>query len=684
MTVVTEAFSGGLSFGQRTRIAVGQAFRVSVESTVAVTTWPSALRRGLLVGLIALIALLTNHQTQGFAIAIGALNLGLVDGVIPKRSLAQVFTLVTIGTGVVCFVSSMVAGTWWSLLLLVVLAYVYGCLSGSGFIAMHAAMITLITGIVFSNDPGDLQQAATAAVCAVIGCVIQAASGLLAWRYDRKAAMRRSLGTLLQSIAALARFGVPNSDLAYRAATREMAAERMLTSGRFDPQVHDYYANIIRRANWFRMALATWATLPEESTTRIPAYKDAIAEILTELDARLRSTHRHAAELPALPRDDDPIWNTVVDRLVGLIEAVNAPIAAHSSGTPDTSVANRAESGRSLGDRIMPWLALLKPGGGRAQHGMRLALAMGIAQTLTLALHIDRGYWLSVTVLICLQPDFASTLTHGALRAVGTLGGVLVIGIATWITDGSALILTLIVLVATPLVMKLQTANYGLEAFFITCVVAGLLESVDPSDQTLWLRLSNTLAGFAIALAVYLVWPKWKSDGLSAGLTKVIDTHRVWMNSVLQSLRSPASADTAKLRALGLEARNISLTVRPDAEAAVIEPHRIEQDPRAALELLDACHTFGLAALAIEATIRDRGRDLQPVDSDSIRERLDQTLVASTQLINHNDAAQSQPQPIEPADIPRTNDGACNHSLNHLISTVSAIYLTAQEVEANE
>lgn len=675
---MTQASSDGLSFGQRTRIAVNQAFHTSVASSVAVTTWPSALRRGLLVGIIALIALLTGHQAQGFAIAIGALNLGLVDGVVPKRSLAQVFTLVTIGTGVICFLSSLAATTWWSLPLLVVLAYGYGCLSGSGFIAMHAAMITLITGIVFSNDPGDVQQALTTAMFAVIGCLIQMASGLIAWRYERKAAMHRSIGTLLRSIATLAEHDAPDSELAYKAATREIAAERMLASGRFEPQIHAYYANVIRQANWFRMALATWLSVPSR-TDHAAADHDAIVAALKALDNQVRSPHHHRVELPQLPRDDDPIWNALVDHLSNLIEAVNAPIAAKA---PDGSVLSRAESGLSLSEKISPWLGLFKPGAPMSKHGLRLAVAIGIAQVLTLALHIDRGYWLSVTVLICLQPDFASTLTHGALRAAGTLGGVLAIGIITWATDGSALILTIVVIIVGPMVMKLQTANYGLEAFFITCVVAGLLESVEPSDQTLGLRLANTIAGFAIALAVYLIFPKWKSDELGNGLAKVVDAHRVWMDSVLSALRNPTMTDTAELRSLGLQARNSSLAVQPDAQASVIEPHHIERDPRAALELIGACHSMGLATMAIEATIRDRGETLTPIDTDFVRDHLDEALLASTQLIA-GQAATPPTAAIQSSEVPQTNDAICNHALSDLISSTATVYLSAQQVRAS-
>jgi len=676
------ATSGGLTFWQRTRIAVGQAFHTFSASSVAAATWPSALRRGMLVGVVVLVAFLTGHQAEGFGIAIGALNLGLADAVVPRRSLAGVFAVVTVGTGVIAFLSSLAAGTWWSLLLLVVLAYVFGCVSGSGFAAMQASFVPLITAIVFSNDPGDAAQALNYAVCAMIGCVLQAVSGLIAWRYERHASMRRSLGTLHQAIAAMARSAMPDDEIGYRAANREIAAEQMLAGGRFEPASHDYYAAVIRRAHELRMALATWFALPQEDATRTPERLEAIAGTLTVLDARLRSARRRSDPLPVIPRDDDPVWNTVLHRLDDLVVAVDAPVPPRTAGAPDTSVARRAETGERLADRIAPWLAMLVPGAPQWWHGLRLAVAIGIAQTLALALHVDRGYWLSLTVLVCLQPDFARTLTHGAQRAAGTLAGVLVIGLVTWVTDGYPLVLTLVVAVAAPLVMKFQTANYGIEAFFITLFVGGLLESTAPSATVLDFRLLNTLAGFAISLLVYLILPRWKSDGLAAELVKVIDTQRARMNEVLGSLRDPAGADVARLRGLGLDARNALVTARADAEASAIEPRHIEKDPRAAIELLDACHAFGLATMAVEATVRDRGRTLTPVDAEPLRARLDRTMAGTVHAIEDDQLAAAD-DPIELDRLPVTNDEACNRALQLMASSVATISLSAQRVRGN-
>lgn len=670
-----------MTFGERTRIAVGQAFHTAVVSPVAAATWPNALRRGGLVGLIVLISFLLDQPGVGFSVAIGALNLGLVDGVVPRRSLAKVFALVTIGTGVICFLSVLAAHTWWSLLLLVVLAYGNGCLAGSGFVAMHVALVSLITGVVFSNDPGDLSQALTMAAWVVLGCLLQSASGLLAWRYERDAAMRRTLGALVQSVARLVEAGEYRQELAYIAAKREVAAERMLAGARFDSATHDHYARIIREINWLRLETADWLTSPEVK----PAQGADVVGVLAQIDVQLRRPHhRHDRPIPSLPRTEDPIWNELASRLDELAAAACAPAPAVAPrGTPRNGVADKAESGLSLRDRVEPWLALFKPGAAMSRHGLRLAIAIGIAQTLTLALDLDRGYWLSVTVLICMQPDFAATLTHGSQRAVGTFFGVLVVSVIVIATSGNELVLTLIVIISAPLVMKLQTGNYGIEAFFITCFVAALLESVSPSTDTLAIRLANTILGFAIALAVYLILPRWKSDSVNDSLVSVIEAHRVWALSLLSSLGNPRQIDLERLRDLGRDARNATVKVRPDAESALIEPHHIAKDPRAALEVLDACQSIGIAAMAVEATLRSRSTSLVASDLASVSSRLDRAMTNSEELLRDPQASRVR-APIASKELPDVGDPACDHALGFMVSGVTNLQLAATRVQANE
>ncbi len=47
------------------------------------------------------------------------------------------------------------------------------------------------------------------------------------------------------------------------------------------------------------------------------------------------------------------------------------------------------------------------------RHAIRLAVCVGIGDTIGRSLNIERSYWLPMTVAIVLKPDFTSTFSRG-------------------------------------------------------------------------------------------------------------------------------------------------------------------------------------------------------------------------------------------------------------------------------
>ena len=665
-------------FAARSRIALGQIRQVSTARVVPVATWPSSLRRGLLVGIIVAVAAATGHLAWGFPISIGALNLGLVDGAVPRRVLTKVLGLVTVGTGVVCFLSSAAAGTWWSVPLLVVLAYVSGCLSGSGIVAMHVALVSLITGLVFSNDPADARGAAIAAGLAVFGCVLQTVSSLIAWRYEREATVRRSIGTMIEAIASMAGGETDVSEATFNSASKELAAEQTLSGARLDPAKHASYATVVTEANWVRLTLATWLSAGEATDEQ----RVTVSTAIQAADAGIRFTgHPVTRAQPApLTESGDPVWDDLLRRIQALNKAVLNRERALSVQPAAGAIHHRADAALSWPARIATWLPLFTPSHALARHGLRLAIAVGIAQILTLALHIDRGYWLAVTAAIVLRPDFAGTVTHGLLRAAGTVAGVLAIGLVLALTGGPPWLLVVLVLLLGPLVMRFQTANYGLETFFITCLVLALLETAATSIQPVGLRLLNTIGGFVIAVAVYLALPAWKGDELAGLLHRLIETHRLWLFEVLAAAGRPAHADAGKLRELGRVARDSSLKTRPAAEGTLIEPHRFGSDPNAAIALLQATQELAAATLVLETTLRDRPHDISLTGSSAFASAIDATLLASEARImeqDHPAPAMSAGEQVLMPSMPTTGDATCDRALERIVSSAAMVRLAS-------
>src|SRR5450759_3017308 len=69
--------------------------------------------------------------------------------------------------------------------------------------------------------------------------------------------------------------------------------------------------------------------------------------------------------------------------------------------------------------------AMLSPGSLIVRFALRVAVVTTIAVALTELLELKRGYWVTITVIVILQPYTGVTLTRAVQRVLGTVLGAL-------------------------------------------------------------------------------------------------------------------------------------------------------------------------------------------------------------------------------------------------------------------
>jgi Fusaric acid resistance protein-like len=143
------------------------------------------------------------------------------------------------------------------------------------------------------------------------------------------------------------------------------------------------------------------------------------------------------------------------------------------------------------------------------RHALRLAVASTIAVALFKFLRLERGYWLTITVLVIVKPTFVDTRKRTMERVLGSVaGGALAALIAAGVHN--VVILDVLLVVFSVLAYSNVRYHYGLFVFFLTPFVVLMVETVQPTDWHIVLtRIFDTLIGAAIALIVtYLLRPK--------------------------------------------------------------------------------------------------------------------------------------------------------------------------------
>jgi uncharacterized membrane protein YccC len=139
---------------------------------------------------------------------------------------------------------------------------------------------------------------------------------------------------------------------------------------------------------------------------------------------------------------------------------------------------------------------------------IRLMLCMGVAAVISEVSHLQRSYWVVLTVAIVLKPDYGSVFARALQRGIGTIvGAVLGAAILAVVPYGPWLLLPFGLLAA--LLPDARARNFGLTATYLTPFVVLLVDLLHPVGwQLAEERLIDTVIGSAIVLLIgYAPWP---------------------------------------------------------------------------------------------------------------------------------------------------------------------------------
>jgi uncharacterized membrane protein YccC len=208
------------------------------------------------------------------------------------------------------------------------------------------------------------------------------------------------------------------------------------------------------------------------------------------------------------------------------------------------------------------------------QHALRLAVVVTLAAAVAHAIGFGRGYWLALTAVLVLRPEFSVTFTRGLGRAVGTFVGVGLATVVALLTHPHGWTLVALVGVFVAVAGALFNASYAVFSVAVTGAVVFLLAGLDDDPtQTARDRLLATVLGAAIALGLYAVWPAWGRRRVADAVAELADATRYYVGLVLGNLiddagDAPAMAGNGDPAAAAAGARRVRL-VRTNAEAAL-------------------------------------------------------------------------------------------------------------------
>lgn len=521
--------------------------------------------------------------------------------------------------------------------LLFVVAFCAGLLVSGGPSATQVGIAATASALVLGHQARQPGAALHIGLLVLAGGIGQAILAVAGWPLRRHLPERRALAGLYSALAGLARtpagsaVGPPLGEQlaavrttlyglghdngpsveAYRVLLDESERIRreLLVLGDYahrlglDPAVHDATVAV-------RSVLDGTATVLDEIASALLAGREVPAERITPVRARVEQA------LQALDQDAESSRVTrhaAAARLRGLAGQLRAAVEATRTGAREGQARDdepaapwaRVAAAR-LRDPVAVLRANLSPGSTVLRHAVRTAVLVAGSDLVLRLANVNRGYWVPLTIMVVLRPDFATTFQRASMRVAGTVVGLFVAtALVHWVPGGQWYAIALI----ASLFFGMRIAgpgNLAIGAMCLAGLVVVLLSLAGVAPHSLVLRRGvDTVIGGALAVAAILLRPSWERDVLPERLAELLRAYRRYTVAV-----ADLTFDPARLQ----RARSAARLARTNAEASV---SRAEGEPvasRGQVELgravLTHTHRAVHALLTLEAlrpVLRDVG-----------------------------------------------------------------------------
>ena len=285
------------------------------------------------------------------------------------------------------------------------------------------------------------------------------------------------------------------------------------------------------------------------------------------------------------------------------------------------------------------------------RHALRLAIVVAIAQLLTNLLPIPQGYWITLTALIALKPDFGGTFQTVKQRVLGTvIGSIMGIVLVTSVHNSDAI--TCLIFLLLFIAMSFRSLSYSIFITFLTPVIILLVSAIASADWHVGLfRIASSLIGGLLAFAgSYLLFPSWQRQQLPTQLETTIRANlayfQIAIDGYLQGQDRTSANSLVRLRdRAALENSNAQAA----AQRLFSEPRHIRGEIEPVLTIM----LYIRSLFASVTTLTVHLREFDRFDRHHFAQ-IEQLTTAVEQTLSNLADAIAQKQELQP--LPPLND----------------------------
>jgi uncharacterized membrane protein YccC len=601
-------------------------------------SWPRSLRNaaGVVLPLIAGFAL---HMPRGgLVIASGALNVSYSDGSDPyseraKRMLASsVICAAAVFAGAISAqhqIFAIVLATAW--------AFVAGISVAIGGAAPELGVISLVTLLIYAAQPLTPRQAIISGALALGGGLLQTALSVAFWPVHRYDPERRALASFYLELANRAAAPLQPTSAPLASVHSEQAQEALMGLGFVPGPESMRYRSLLSQGERTRLSLLMLSRLRLRMQRENPDYPaievvshclDVASLILRNVSSLLlpaagmrpqrisldlvNALDRQTAQLRAQQAATPPSFLAAVSKeAIFQMEALGGQLRAAldlASSSEAMEIDDDAQITTPISWRkqFRGWMEALRANlnlqSPAFRHALRLAVLVAAGDIIGRMVSWRRTYWLPMTVVLVLKPEFTATFTRGLLRIAGTIVGLLLATGLFHMFQLNVAEQVILIFAFVFLLRWLGPANYGIFGVVVSALVVLLLaiNGVAPKD-VIWARGINTVAGGVLALLAYRLWPSWERTRISERIAEMLDAYRHYLESLAGAALAEDESTTQELELTRRGARVARSNLEASIDRLSSEPGTTREQMSRLSGVLASSHRFVHAVMALDA-----------------------------------------------------------------------------------
>lgn len=173
------------------------------------------------------------------------------------------------------------------------------------------------------------------------------------------------------------------------------------------------------------------------------------------------------------------------------------------------------------------------------RHSLRIAIVAMIGYGIGLFFQIEKPYWVLLTVIVIMRPNFGLTKSRLRQRSIGTLiGGGIAFAIIMLVRNTT--FYGIMAITSFVIGFSMVQRNYKMAATFLTMYIL-FVYSLLTSEvfEVIQYRVLDTLLGAGLAFAGnLLLWPSWEIKSINKTLKEAIEANNAYLTEIAAFYKS--------------------------------------------------------------------------------------------------------------------------------------------------